>query len=117
MPHPTVGPYYALSFFEVERGRLARGREYWVEERYEKPAPERAHWFEPMRRHRSVQATRVSCEKTHSHRPFSRARTSVARSRVLKPRPMNCPLLVVIAVTTAVSPWTRTSTSVDSSDS
>jgi hypothetical protein len=43
-----VGPYYALSFFEVEGGRFARGREYWVEERYEKPASERAHWFEPM---------------------------------------------------------------------
>jgi ketosteroid isomerase-like protein len=48
VPHPTVGPYYALSFFEVEGGRLARGREYWVEERYEKPAPERARWFERM---------------------------------------------------------------------
>ena len=48
VPHPTVGPYYALSFLEVEGGRLARGREYWVEERYEKPPPERARWFEPM---------------------------------------------------------------------
>jgi ketosteroid isomerase-like protein len=48
VPHPTVGPYYALSFLEVEGGRLARGREYWVEERYEEPAPERARWFEPI---------------------------------------------------------------------
>jgi ketosteroid isomerase-like protein len=48
VPHPTVGPHYALSFLEVEGGRLVRGREYWVEERYEKPAPERARWFEPM---------------------------------------------------------------------
>ena len=48
VPHPTVGPYYALSFLEVEGDRLARGREYWVEERYEKPTPERARWFEPM---------------------------------------------------------------------
>jgi ketosteroid isomerase-like protein len=48
VPHPTVGPHYALSFFEVENGRLARGREYWVEERYVEPAPERARWFEPM---------------------------------------------------------------------
>lgn len=48
VPHPTVGPYYALSFFEVADGRLVRGREYWVEERYEEPAPERARWFEPM---------------------------------------------------------------------
>jgi len=48
VPHPTVGPHYALSFFEVENGRLARGREYWVEERYVEPGPERARWFEPM---------------------------------------------------------------------
>jgi len=48
VPHPTVGPYYALSFFEVQGGRLARGREYWVEEDYEAPGPERARWFEPM---------------------------------------------------------------------
>jgi ketosteroid isomerase-like protein len=48
VPHPTVGPYYALTFFEIESGRLARGREYWVEERYEEPGPERARWFEPM---------------------------------------------------------------------
>jgi len=25
-----------------------RGREYWVEERYEKPAADRSRWFEPM---------------------------------------------------------------------
>jgi hypothetical protein len=48
VPHPTVGPYYAISFFEAEADRLTRGREYWVEERYEKPAPERERWFEPM---------------------------------------------------------------------
>jgi len=48
VPHPTVGPHYALSFLEVEGGRLTRGREYWVEERYEQPASERARWFEPM---------------------------------------------------------------------
>ena len=48
VPHPTVGPHYALSFFEVEDGRITRGREYWVEERYEEPGPERARWFEPM---------------------------------------------------------------------
>ncbi len=48
VPHPVVGPYYAISFFEVDAGRLTRGREYWVEERYEKPAPERERWFEPM---------------------------------------------------------------------
>jgi ketosteroid isomerase-like protein len=48
VPHPTVGPYYAISFFEAEGDRLTRGREYWVEERYEKPTPERERWFEPM---------------------------------------------------------------------
>ena len=48
VPHPTVGPYYALSFFETESDRIARGREYWVEESYEKPAGERTRWFEPM---------------------------------------------------------------------
>jgi ketosteroid isomerase-like protein len=45
VPHPTVGPYYAVSFFEVEEGLLARAREYWVEERAEEPPPERARWF------------------------------------------------------------------------
>jgi ketosteroid isomerase-like protein len=47
VPHPTVGPYYALSFFEIEDGRLTRGREYWVEEGFELPS-DRARWFEPM---------------------------------------------------------------------
>jgi ketosteroid isomerase-like protein len=46
VPHPTIGPWYALSFFEVEDGRLARAREYWVEERYEELSAERAQWFE-----------------------------------------------------------------------
>jgi len=48
VPHPTVGPHYALSFLEVDGGQLVRGREYWVEERYEKPATDRARWFEPL---------------------------------------------------------------------
>jgi ketosteroid isomerase-like protein len=48
VPHPTVGPHYALSFFEVEDGRITRGREYWVEERYEEPSVERARFFERM---------------------------------------------------------------------
>ena len=48
VPHPTVGPWYALSFFEVEEGRVARGREYWVAEHAEELAPERARWFERM---------------------------------------------------------------------
>ena len=48
VPHPTVGPWYALSFFEVEGDRITSGREYWVEEAYEEPAPDRARWFEPI---------------------------------------------------------------------
>ena len=48
VPHPTVGPYYAVSLFEVEDGRLTRAREYWVEERREEPPAERAHWFEDL---------------------------------------------------------------------
>lgn len=48
VPHPTVGPYYALSFYEVDRGRIASCREYWVIEAYEEPVAERARWFEPM---------------------------------------------------------------------
>ena len=30
VPHPTVGPYYALSFFEVDEDRITSTREYWV---------------------------------------------------------------------------------------
>jgi SnoaL-like domain len=48
VPHPTVGPHYALSFFEIEGGLLARAREYWVEERHEEPPPDRARWFESI---------------------------------------------------------------------
>jgi ketosteroid isomerase-like protein len=48
VPHPTVGPYYALSFYEVDGGRITSAREYWVEEAYEEPAADRARWFERM---------------------------------------------------------------------
>jgi len=48
VPHPTVGPYYALSLFEVADGRITSAREYWIAEAYEEPATERARWFEPM---------------------------------------------------------------------
>jgi ketosteroid isomerase-like protein len=48
VPHPTVGPYYALSFYEVDDGQIASCREYWVMEVYEEPVGERARWFEPM---------------------------------------------------------------------
>jgi ketosteroid isomerase-like protein len=46
VPHPVVGRYFALSVYEVEDGLLTRGREYWVEERYEPPRAELAEWFE-----------------------------------------------------------------------
>ncbi len=48
VPHRTVGPYYALSFYEVHGGRITSGREYWVMEAHAEPAAERARWFEPM---------------------------------------------------------------------
>jgi hypothetical protein len=48
VPHPTVGPHFAISFFEADGGQLKRGREYWLEERYQEPSPGRARWFEPM---------------------------------------------------------------------
>ena len=48
VPHPTVGAHFALSFFEVEDGRITFAREYWVAETYEEPGAERARWFEPM---------------------------------------------------------------------
>jgi hypothetical protein len=48
VPHPEIGPYYALSFLEVEAGQAKRAREYWLEERYDEPNPERARWFERM---------------------------------------------------------------------
>jgi ketosteroid isomerase-like protein len=47
VPHPTVGPYYALSFYDVDGGQIAGCREYWVMEAYEEPVGERARWFEP----------------------------------------------------------------------
>ncbi len=48
VPHPSVGPYFALSFYEVDGERIASCREYWVMEAYEEPVAERARWFEPM---------------------------------------------------------------------
>jgi ketosteroid isomerase-like protein len=46
VPHPTVGPHYALSFWEVDDGRITSAREYWVPEAFEEPTAERARWFE-----------------------------------------------------------------------
>ena len=48
VPHPTVGPHYALSFTKVDAGRITSCREYWVLEAYEEPVGERTRWFEPM---------------------------------------------------------------------
>lgn len=48
VPHPSVGPHYALSFYEVDGDRIASCREYWVKEAFEEPVAERARWFEPM---------------------------------------------------------------------
>jgi ketosteroid isomerase-like protein len=48
VPHPTVGPYYALSFYEVNRGLITSAREYWVPEAYDEPTGDRARWLEPM---------------------------------------------------------------------
>jgi ketosteroid isomerase-like protein len=47
VPHPTVGPHYALSFYEVDGGRVVSCREYWVMEAYAEPVGERVQWFEP----------------------------------------------------------------------
>jgi ketosteroid isomerase-like protein len=49
VPHPTVGPWFNLGFYEIENGQVIRGREYWVQERYEAPGDERAHLFEDAR--------------------------------------------------------------------
>jgi len=48
VPHATLGPFYALSFFEVDGDQIASCREYWVPEVYEKPSGERARWFEHL---------------------------------------------------------------------
>ncbi len=46
VPHEAIGLHFATSFFEVEDGRLARGREYWVKELDEEPPAWRAQWVE-----------------------------------------------------------------------
>jgi ketosteroid isomerase-like protein len=48
VPHPTVGPHYAITFLEVRGGKLLGGREYWMEEQREEPPAERARWFEEL---------------------------------------------------------------------
>ena len=50
VPHPQIGMHYAASFFEVEDGQVARGREYWVRvATTDDEQPEwRAQWVEPM---------------------------------------------------------------------
>jgi limonene-1,2-epoxide hydrolase len=46
VPHPIVGPHYVVGIYEVDGDRVVSGREYWTEERFEQPGPERAQWFE-----------------------------------------------------------------------
>ena len=48
VPHPIVGPHFALSIFDATGGQIRHGREYWLPERHEEPSAERARWFEPM---------------------------------------------------------------------
>jgi hypothetical protein len=48
VPHVTLGPYLAVSFFDVEGAQVVHVREYWSEERYAEPAADRARWFESM---------------------------------------------------------------------
>jgi ketosteroid isomerase-like protein len=49
VPHPELGVHYAVSFFAVEDGRLARAREYWVEEGHQtEPPSDRSQWVEPL---------------------------------------------------------------------
>jgi len=48
VPHATLGPFCALSFFEVDGDQIASCREYWVPEVYEEPSGERARWFEHL---------------------------------------------------------------------
>jgi ketosteroid isomerase-like protein len=47
--HPD-GNAYAASFFELRDGRIARGVEYWVDERYQDPPDWRAPYREPLER-------------------------------------------------------------------
>jgi ketosteroid isomerase-like protein len=48
VPHGELGLHYASSFFEVEGGRLARGREYWSRELDEEPPAWRSKWVERL---------------------------------------------------------------------
>jgi ketosteroid isomerase-like protein len=48
VPHTQQGNYYVISVLTVDGDRLARGREYWLEERREEQPVERARFFEPM---------------------------------------------------------------------
>jgi ketosteroid isomerase-like protein len=48
VPHTELGRYDLVAIFEVEDGRVVRGREYWMDEVAENVPPERARWLEPM---------------------------------------------------------------------
>lgn len=46
VPHGERGTYYVVSLLRIVNGRVARGREYWLEERVEPVPDERIAWFE-----------------------------------------------------------------------
>jgi ketosteroid isomerase-like protein len=48
VPHGERGVFFALSLFTVEDGRIARGREYWVQEAPEEPTGWQAEWVSPV---------------------------------------------------------------------
>lgn len=46
VPHGERGTYYVVSLLHIDNGRIARGREYWLEERVEPVPDQRTAWFE-----------------------------------------------------------------------
>ena len=46
--HRRLGRFDLVAILEVEDGRVARGREYWMDEVAEPIPPERARWLESM---------------------------------------------------------------------
>ena len=48
VPHDTLGRFDLVAIYEVEDGRVIRGREYWMDDVAEPVPPERARWLEPM---------------------------------------------------------------------
>jgi ketosteroid isomerase-like protein len=48
VPHAELGEFFAISLFEIQNGRIAGGREYWLQESPEEPTGWRAQWVEQM---------------------------------------------------------------------